>query len=155
MRSQRRGSVLLLPAAGRAAGSDISRAAIGHPRARLGSRAAAVRWLSEDLLTWDPGRSWRVWHDRAAYHFLTTAAEQGRYRQVLDAATGPAAVAVLGCFAPDEPGRCSGLPVARYSATDLAGHLNGWALISQAREEHATPAGVMRPFTWVALRKQS
>lgn len=134
---------------------DISPTAIGHAQARLGPKATAVHWLTADLLTWQPRRCYRVWHDRAVYHFLTAAPEQCRYRQVMDAATGPAAVAVLGCFAPDGPGRCSGLPVARYSAQDLTGQLDGWALLSQAREEHITPAGVRQPFTWVALGRHA
>lgn len=134
---------------------DISATAIGYARRRLGPQAAAgVHWLAADLLTWQPRRCYRVWHDRAVYHFLTAAADQRRYWQALDDATGPGAVAVLGCFAPDGPQRCSGLPVARYSAGDVAGQLgNDWTLISQAREEHVTPAGVRQPFTWVALRK--
>lgn len=134
---------------------DISATAIGYARRRLGPQAAAgVHWLAADLLTWRPRRYYRVWHDRAVYHFLTAAAGQRRYWQALEDATGSGAVAVLGCFAPDGPQRCSGLPVARYSAGDIAGQLgNDWTLTSQAREEHVTPAGVRQPFTWVALRK--
>lgn len=135
---------------------DIAAAAIGHAKRRLGRQAAGVQWLVADLLIWQPERSYRVWHDRAVYHFLTEAPGQRRYRQALEAATGPGAVAVLGCFAPDGPTHCSGLPVARYSAEDLAAEMQGhWALISQAREEHITPAGAMQPFTWVAMRKHS
>jgi hypothetical protein len=65
----------------------ISQTAIGHAPARLGPREAAVHWLAEDLLTWQPRRSYRVWHDRAVCHFLTAAPERRRYRHVLNAAT--------------------------------------------------------------------
>ena len=58
-----------------------------------------------------------------------------------------------GCFAPDWPQQCSGRPVARYSAPELAGQLeSGWVLINQACEETLTSAGVIQPFTWSALR---
>jgi len=133
---------------------DISPAAINYARDQLGPRAAAVHWLTEDLLTWQPARAWRVWHDRAVYHFLTAAVDQDQYRQALEAATQSGSVVVLGCFAPDGPPSCSGLPVARYTAAELAARLDGWTLISQAREEHRTPAGIMQPFTWAALRKR-
>lgn len=133
---------------------DISAAAIACARQSLGPRAATAHWLTEDLLGWRPRRTWQVWHDRAVYHFLTSPADQRRYRKVLTAATVPGAVAVLGCFAPDGPAVCSGLPVARYSAADLAGQLAGWVLLCQDREEHRTPAGAVQPFTWVALRRQ-
>ena len=132
---------------------DISSAAISWAQQRLGPRAAAVHWLTADLLTWHPARTWRVWHDRAVYHFLTAAADQDRYRQALDDATQPGATAVLGCFAPDGPQHCSGLPVTRYSARGLSAQLVGWTLICQAREEHRTPAGRIQPFTWAALRR--
>ena len=63
---------------------------------------------------------------------------------------------MFGCFAPDGPEQCSGLAVARYSPAQLAGELGGeWRLISQDREEHITAAGLIQPFTWVALRKQA
>src|SRR5207245_911802 len=56
---------------------------------------------------WRPPQRFAAWHDRAVFHFLT--AEPGRrdYRRALAAATGPGAVAVVGCFAPDGPSRCS------------------------------------------------
>jgi hypothetical protein len=63
---------------------------------------------------------------------------------------------VFGCFAPDGPQYCSGLPVARYSPAQLARQAGAkWLSISQDREEHITPAGTIQPFTWIALRRQS
>ena len=132
---------------------DISATALGYTQARLGPRAASVHWLTEDLLTWQPDRTWRVWHDRAVFHFLTAPADQDRYRQAMADATRPGAVAVLGCFAPDGPEYCSGLPVARYSPGELAVTFKAWTLISEDREEHRTPDGAMQPFTWAALLK--
>jgi hypothetical protein len=134
---------------------DVSAAGIAAARQRLGARADQVQWLVADLLAWQPSRQYRVWHDRAVFHFLTTAQDRRQYLRALDAATGPGAAAVFGCFAPDGPQRCSGLPVARYLAADLAGQLGvQWTLIRQDREEHRTPAGVIQPFTWAALRRQ-
>jgi trans-aconitate methyltransferase len=135
---------------------DVSVAGIRDARQRLGAQAGRVQWLIADVLTWLPVRHYRAWHDRAVFHFLTTAPDRQRYVRALDAATGPGAVAVFGTFAPDGPEHCSGLPVARYSAPGLAGQLGEqWALIRQDREEHLTPAGVIQPFTWAALRKQA
>lgn len=134
---------------------DISAAALGYARERLGPLAAGVHWLTQDLLSWRPARTWRVWHDRAVFHFLTAPEDQDRYLRALDDASRPGAVAVLGCFAPDGPEYCSGLLVARYSAAELAARFEGWTLISADREEHRTPDGTVQPFTWVALRRES
>jgi trans-aconitate methyltransferase len=134
---------------------DVSDTGMQYARRRLGPRAGHVTWLAADVLAWSPGRQYQAWHDRAVFHFLTVADQRRDYLRALGAATGPGAVAVFGCFAPDGPDRCSGLPVARYSAAQLAGELGRqWHLVSQDRQEHVTPAGAVQPFTWAALRKQ-
>jgi len=134
---------------------DISSTGMRYAQRRLGAQAQRVQWITADLLVWQPPRRYRVWHDRAVFHFLTSQARQRQYLDVLDAATEPASVAVFGLFAPDGPQRCSGLPVARYSVTMLADRLgSGWELVCEDREEHTTPRGRTQPFTWAALRKQ-
>jgi hypothetical protein len=135
---------------------DISAAGMQHARDRLGSRADQVHWVTADVLSWHPQRHYQAWHDRAAYHFLTIDEHRQQYLHTLDTATAPDTIAVFGCFAPDGPQRCSGLPVARYGPAQLARQIGTkWLLISQDREEHITPAGTIQPFTWIALRRQS
>ena len=135
---------------------DISAAGIRHARDRLGPRAHQVHWLTADVLSWHPRRRYQAWHDRAVFHFLTIQEHRQQYLNTLDTATAPGAIAVFGCFAPDGPQQCSGLPVARYSAAQLARQIGAeWLLISQDREQHITPAGTIQPLTWVALRRQS
>jgi SAM-dependent methyltransferase len=133
---------------------DVSAVAIEHARRRLGPRAGQVHWLTADVRAWQPIRRFSAWHDRAVFHFLTTAPDQEGYRRALAAATAPGAVAVVGCFALDGPRQCSGLPVARYGPGDLAARLGpGWALVAEDREEHITPNGLTQPFTWIAQRR--
>ena len=135
---------------------DISAAGMQHARGRLGPRADQVHWLTADVLSWHPPRHYQAWHDRAVFHFLTADEHRQQYLHTLDTATAPDAISVFGCFAPDGPQHCSGLPVARYSPAQLARRIGTkWRLISQAREEHITPAGTIQPFTWIALRRQS
>ena len=135
---------------------DISAVGMQHARDRLGSRANQVHWLTADVLSWHPRCRYQAWHDRAVYHFLTTDEHRQQYLHTLDTATDMGAIAVFGCFAPDGPQHCSGLPAARYSPAQLARQVGAkWLLISQDREEHITPAGTIQPFTWIALRRQS
>ena len=135
---------------------DISATGMQHARDRLGSRADQVHWLTADVLSWHPQRHYQAWHDRAVFHFLTIDEHRQQYLHTLDTATAPGTIAVFGCFAPDGPQHCSGLPVARYSPAQLARQIGTkWLLISQDREEHITPAGTIQPFTWIALRRQS
>jgi SAM-dependent methyltransferase len=133
---------------------DISAAAMEHARRRLGPRADQVHWLTADIRSWRSARRFAAWHDRAVFHFLTAEPDRQDYRRTLAAATAPGAVVVIGCFAPDGPQQCSGLPVARYGPGDFAAELGPcWELVAQDREEHATPAGAAQPFTWAALRR--
>lgn len=133
---------------------DVSATGMAYARQRLGDRAERIEWLVADVRGWEPWRRYHVWHDRAVFHFLTAAEDRRLYLQALDSATEAEAIAVFGCFAPDGPRHCSGLPVSRYSSLDLADQLGTqWMLIGHAREEHVTPAGVIQPFCWTVLRK--
>lgn len=135
---------------------DISAAGIQHARDGLGSRADQVHWLTADVLSWHPQRHYQAWHDRAAFHFLAIDEQRQQYLHTLDTATTPGTIAVFGCFAPDGPRHCSGLPVARYSPAQLARQIGTkWLLMSQDRQVHITPAGTIQPFTWITLRRQS
>ncbi len=133
---------------------DISKVGLGHAQTRLGANAARVTWLVADILEWEPQRSYRVWHDRAVFHFLTIEADRHRYLHTLQRATTPGSVAIFGCFATDGPQYCSGLPVARYEPADLAELLGSrWQLITHTHEKHTTPAGATQSFSWIALRR--
>ncbi len=134
---------------------DISEVALTAARARVGDQAA-VSWVHEDVLTWRRRHQFNLWHDRAVFHFLVDPADQQRYLETLRAALAPAGAVVIATFAPDGPDRCSGLPVARYSADDLTVLLgNAFTVVDTSREEHTKPTGARQPFTWVAARLAS
>ncbi|MQA84434.1 MAG: methyltransferase domain-containing protein [Streptosporangiales bacterium] len=131
---------------------DVSKSALDAARGRL-DPDAPVTWLHEDVLDWRPGRRFGLWHDRAVFHFLTEPEHQAGYLAVLRSAIRPGGAVVLATFAPDGPEYCSGLPVARYSARQLAETLGeDFRTVGVRREEHTTPTGAVQAFTWVAGR---
>lgn len=133
---------------------DISDAALKIAQDRLGGDAAEVHWVTADIRTWSPGRAFDVWHDRAVMHFLSNPADQDAYRETLNTSTRPGSVAVFGCFAPEGPTHCSGLPVVRRDVGDLVQFLGPqWRLVAQERELHPTPGGATQPFTWAAFTR--
>ena len=133
---------------------DVSSVALDVARGALGDRAGAVRWVTADVTTWAPPRPFHVWHDRAVFHFLVDPADQDRYVEVASAAVRPGGAVVLGTFAPDGPTACSGLPVARHDAADLAARFApAFGLETAEREVHRTPSGAEQTFTWVVLRR--
>ncbi len=132
---------------------DISSVALDAARARL-DEPSKIRWVHSDVLAWRPDRRYALWHDRAVYHFLVAAADRRRYLTTLSTALGTDGAVVIGVFAPDAPDRCSGLPVARYSAEGVASALGAeFAVVESRREVHMTPGGKPQPFTWVAARR--
>src|SRR6516225_4636111 len=49
---------------------DISAAALEVAKTRLGPKSADVDWIVADVTKWTPARTYDIWHDRAAFHFL-------------------------------------------------------------------------------------
>lgn len=133
---------------------DISAAALERARQRLGDRAASVVWREADILAADlPAAEFDVWHDRAAFHFLTTHAERTRYVAQLRRALRPHGHAIVATFAEDGPTRCSGLDVVRYTPGALQLEFgNDFRLVTSSHEMHRTPWGAEQAFTYCMLK---
>jgi len=133
---------------------DISTAALRLAQDRLGEQAKRIHWLHGDLLAWVPQRRYAIWHDRATLHFFIGDADRARYCQVAEAAIQPGGHAIIATFAPDGPTECSGLPVRRSSAEDIATLLGpSFALVTTEHEPHRTPGGSVQSFTWCVLQR--
>jgi SAM-dependent methyltransferase len=132
---------------------DVSAAALDVAKARLGEAAGKVRWLVADVTDWAPERTYDVWHDRAAFHFLVVRADQAAYVGRLEQALRPGGHAIIATFAPDGPERCSGLPVARHDGESLAAVLGAdFSLIESRRRGHRTPSGAAQRFQFSIFR---
>jgi hypothetical protein len=99
---------------------DVSGTALDSVRRRLAERGQKVNMVQADLLEWEPVRTFDVWHDRAVFHFLTRPEDRSRYVQVAATAVRAGETLIVATFASDGPTQCSGLPVSRYDATELA-----------------------------------
>lgn len=119
-------------------------------------RDPRIATVVADVTAWDPGRRFDAWHDRAALHFLVGDDERAAYASVLASALAAGGVAIIGCFAPDGPETCSGLPVRRASAEQIAADLGeSFALEHAEAEVHRTPWGAEQRFAWAVLRRCS
>lgn len=135
---------------------DLSGAALAAAKARLGERASAVGWLEANILEAELApQAYQVWHDRAVFHFLTTAQERQRYVQQVLHAVRPGGLVIVATFAEDGPDTCSGLPVMRYAANELHGEFGEpFLLLGQEKETHRTPAGGEQKFVYCFCRKR-
>lgn len=135
---------------------DLSRSALDAARQRLGQNGQGVHWIDADATRWRPERRYDVWHDRAAFHFLTESIDQNAYIERLKEALTIGGHLILGTFAPDGPEKCSGLPVARHDAESLSTLLGpGFSLIDHRRHEHQTPWGSIQRFQFSTFRRTS
>ncbi len=126
---------------------DLSEKALATSKARLGARAAKATWIAADVTAWRPSQTYDVWHDRAAFHFLTDPKDRAAYAERLLQAVASGGHVIIGTFALDGPERCSGLPVVRYDAASLGAVLGpSFGLVESRNDAHKTPAGAIQRF---------
>ena len=134
---------------------DISEAALAVSARQLGPRAGDVAWIVADIIGWTPPRAYGIWHDRAVFHFLTDAVGRAAYVAALSEGVRSGGHVILATFAPDGPDACSGLPVRKYSAAQLAQELGpDFALLHDWHELHRTPGGAVQSFTWCVFERR-
>jgi ubiquinone/menaquinone biosynthesis C-methylase UbiE len=133
---------------------DLSGAALTQAKQRIGASGATVSWIEVDVLNNAlANASVEVWHDRAVFHFLTDAADRARYVSQVQRVVRVGGFVLVATFAEDGPTRCSGLDVARYSATELHAEFGGdFRVVESLREEHHTPWGAPQAFTYCLCR---
>lgn len=126
---------------------DLSANALEEAKRRLGQRADAIDWIAADVTTWEPSSKYDLWHDRAAFHFLTEAADRDAYVVRLKQAVRSGGHVIIATFALDGPEKCSGLPIVRYDPQAVASALGPeFDLVDSMRHVHVTPGGKPQRF---------
>jgi trans-aconitate methyltransferase len=126
---------------------DLSAKALEEVKERLGHRGDEVDWIVADVTTWEPSNTYDLWHDRAAFHFLTESMDRDAYVARLKKAVRPGGHVIIATFAPDGPERCSGVPIVRYDPESLASTLGpAFELAESRKHDHLTPGGNTQRF---------
>jgi len=133
---------------------DLSARALEVARKRLGDAGTRVHWLVGDITTLPlQEHAYDVWHDRAVFHFLTTAEEREAYVAAVRRAVKPGGLVLVATFGPEGPLKCSGLDVRRYSAEGLHAEFgDDFVKIDELVEVHHTPAGGTQQFVYCLCR---
>jgi 2-polyprenyl-3-methyl-5-hydroxy-6-metoxy-1,4-benzoquinol methylase len=136
---------------------DLSAAALQAAKSRLGAAAHAVTWLEANITTAELAvHAFDIWHDRAVFHFLTDERDRKAYVEQVLRSVKPEGHVVVATFAEDGPTQCSGLPVMRYSHSQLHAEFgSSFTLLKQEREEHQTPFGAVQKFIYCYCRVAS
>ena len=132
---------------------DISEKALLRAQKRLGDKASKVNWVVSDITTFKPNRSFDVWHDRAAFHFLTEAEQISQY--VAIASSCVKGYLSVGTFSKQGPFKCSGLNISQYSEEELVSVFSsGFHLLDSKIEDHKTPFDTLQNFLFCSFKKK-
>lgn len=134
---------------------DISAKAIERAKQRLGKRAATVHWIVSDVTVFEPPVSFDFWHDRAAFHFLTTEDKIYKYVSIAEDAIKKNGCLILGTFSENGPEKCSGLEIKQYSEASLSATFEvAFSRIKCLQEDHTTPFNTIQNFLFCSFQKK-
>lgn len=135
---------------------DISATAIERAQKRLGEQASQVRWIVGDITEFEPETGqFDLWHDRAAFHFLTTDAQVARYVDIARRAIRPGGYLVLGTFSAKGPEKCSGLDIRQYDRVRMDTVFTAFFRRIRCRDDvHLTPSNAVQRFLFCCFRRR-
>lgn len=130
---------------------DISGKALERAQKRLGEKARKVKWVESNVLDFNPTETYDFWHDRAAFHFLTTEEDKLTYSRLVNKAVK--GHALFATFSKEGPLKCSGLEISQYESAELQ-HLLGdhFELVDERKEDHTTPFETKQSFLFTLFK---
>jgi ubiquinone/menaquinone biosynthesis C-methylase UbiE len=133
--------------------ADISGESLAHARQQLGENAERIKWVEANILDHKFERPFALWHDRAVFHFMVDPVARDAYLDTLRRGLAPDGQLVIATFGPQGPTSCSGLPVHRYGAEELADLLPELELVTSRTVLHQTPGGREQQFLYTRFRR--
>ncbi len=131
---------------------DISANALEKAKNRLGDKGKKVNWIVKNVTEFNPDTEFDVWHDRAAFHFLTTTEQIAKYMTI--ARKSIKGYLIIGTFSENGPRKCSGLDIKQYSEDSLAAVLaNGFDKLRCITEDHVTPFNTTQNFLFCSFKR--
>lgn len=133
---------------------DISEAAINRAKNRLGVLAKKVNWIVSDITEFNPKEQYDLWHDRAAFHFLTSESDIKKYIEIVTKNISNEGNFIIGTFSENGPTKCSGIEIKQYSESSLTNLFNlFFEKISCSTVNHQTPFNALQNFTFCMFKK--
>ncbi|WP_250253819.1 class I SAM-dependent methyltransferase [Chryseobacterium sp. Marseille-Q3244] len=131
---------------------DISAKALEKAKERLGDQAEKVKWIATDITAFEPTETYDIWHDRAAFHFLTTPEQISAYIDIAEKNINK--FLVLGTFSKNGPTKCSGLDIQQYDEASLSEKfMESFDKIQCITEDHTTPFETTQNFVFCSFKK--
>ena len=132
---------------------DISKKAIERAQMRLGKKGENVKWIEADAAEFFPTETYDLWHDRAAFHFLTDENEIEKYIKAAQKGISNSGNLIIGTFSTEGPKKCSGIDITQYSETSLCAIFKAFKKIECKMIEHETPFNTTQNFIFCSFKK--
>ncbi|GGE13340.1 class I SAM-dependent methyltransferase [Psychroflexus salis] len=133
---------------------DISEKAIERAKKRLGEQSKIVTWIVSDVTQFTPDEEYDVWHDRAAFHFLTNDKDISNYIKATKQSVKSQGHLIIGVFSEKGPKKCSGIEIKQYSKESLSSAFqHHFEKIECKNLDHETPSGSLQNFTFCKFKK--
>ncbi|MGV7235009.1 MAG: class I SAM-dependent methyltransferase [Nitrosomonadaceae bacterium] len=134
---------------------DLSEKAIHLTKERLGKASRSVTWLQGNVTEIElPSQHFKLWHDRAVFHFLVDPEIQQMYRDVVLKTVMKGGYFIIGTFTTNAPPQCSGLPVQRHTPDTLSNTFGKELELKQYNKEiHKTPSGIEQAYVYCLFQR--
>ena len=131
---------------------DISAKALEKAKERLGAKAKHVKWIVSDIISFQPTETYDLWHDRAAFHFLTTKEQIDTYISITQKFVTERLI--IGTFSKQGPTKCSGLEISQYDEKGLAKVFESdFKKVKGFTTDHITPFDTKQNFQFCSFKK--
>lgn len=135
---------------------DISGSSIRKMQKKLGSSKDKIHWIESNILDFEPEKTYQIWHDRAAFHFLVNDEDIAKYKSILLETLPSNGYFILATFSTDGPAKCSGLQITQYNKASLKDTFgDSFDLIDCFTQDHETPFDTNQNFIFSVWRKRA
>lgn len=133
---------------------DISKEALEKTKHRLGTKAENIQFFTSNVTSFTPPQKYDLWHDRAAFHFLTDNKDIEEYISIVHESLNIGGSLIISTFSQTGPDKCSGLVISKYSAEDLKIIFGKFFESTSCFEmTHTTPWGTKQDFVYCSFKK--
>ncbi len=133
---------------------ELSSKALDTIKQRLKTHQDSLSFYNVNILDFNTDKTFKLWHDRAVFHFLTKHKDQQAYLEKLDTYLQDKGFFLLATFAPDGPKECSELNIVQYDVEKITNLLGeDFNLLKTTNEKHPHPNGSIQSFNYFLFQK--
>lgn len=135
---------------------DISSEALEKAKVRLHNSPKSVEFIASDVTQFQTNKKFKLWHDRATFHFLTQLEQVEKYLETAHEALEENGYLIISTFSKTGPEKCSGLSISQYSQDDLKSLFGRYFKNTKCFEAtHTTPWNTTQNFVYCGFKKES